>query len=705
MKSPLAVGIDIGGTFTDVVVVDLTTGSRWSAKRLTTSERPSDAVVAALDAALADAETTAEAVRRVVHATTLATNLILERKGALVGYLTTEGFGDLLCLGHDRRGDDGKYDLHYVKQEPLVPRRRTAEVRERLGPRGEVVVPLDEDQARFAIAHLLDTEPGIEAIAICLLHAHADDTHEHRVAELVRAVRPDLHVTCSSDVWPEHRELTRANTAVVSAYVGPTIARYLEELETRLAAYGVHAGLQIMQSNGGTTGVEAVLRRPIQLVESGPAAGVIAAAYVGQRCGIPDLISFDMGGTTAKAGLVQGGQPTITTDFAVGGHASSGLKRIATGYPVKLPVIDLAEVGAGGGSIARVDSGGVLRVGPQSAGSLPGPACYGLGGMQPTVTDCNLLLGYLDPEPFLGGEMQVHPDLAAKAVQEHLSYALGLDPIDAAAGVYEIVNANMAAAIRVVTLERGIDPRDFALVASGGAGPTHVVRLAEAFGIPEVIVPPDAGVGSAIGLVVSDVVIDRVRTRLMDQDALDVVQVAAVIQGLVEDALGAVTAEGVAPDRIEVHREVDVRFRHQAHELAVPLGDGPVTAALLAGVVEEFRDRYFQLYGVRPADPVQFVTMRVRVIGRAEEVPAAQVRPADRPAVVAGERAVWFAEAGGFVPTPIYRRHELTQGHAISGPAMVQEASSSVPVPPGYVGVVDEWLNLRVRRDSGEGRP
>ena len=694
----LAVGIDIGGTFTDVVVADLGTGARWSAKQLTSPDRPSDAVVAALDAALAEAGAAPEHVQRMVHATTLATNLILERKGAVVGYITTEGFGDLLCLGHDRRGDEAKYDLRYEKQPPLVPRRRTVEVRERVGPHGEVVVPFDEAQARGAVTTLLDEEPALEAIAVCLLHAHASPDHERRVAELVRELRPGLHVTCSSDVWPEHRELTRANTAVVSAYVGPTVGRYLRELEERLHAHGVPARLQVMQSNGGTTGVDAVVHRPVQLVESGPAAGVIAAAHVGRRCGIDDLISFDMGGTTAKAGLVHGGEPTITTDFAVGGHASAGLKRIATGYPVKLPVIDLAEVGAGGGSIARVDAGGVLRVGPQSAGSVPGPACYGLGGTAPTVTDCNLLLGYLDADHFLGGQMRVHPDLAIKAVREHLSDALGIDPVDAAAGVYEIVNANMAAAIRVVTLERGIDPRDFALVASGGAGPTHVVRLAEAFDIPEVIVPPDAGVGSAIGLVVSDVVIDRVRTSLVGQDAADPSAIDAVFAALIDGAVGAVAAEGIPEERRVVHREIDVRFRYQAHELPVPVPEGPVTAAALAQVAEAFRDQYAQLYGVRPNDPVEFVTTRVRVVGRAEEVPALEVRRAGAAAVPTGSRPVWFAEAGGFVEAPVYARADLACGHSVDGPAMVQEDSSSVPVPPGYVGVIDEWANLRVRR-------
>ncbi len=689
------VGIDIGGTFTDVVLADHEAHTVHTGKALTTPDAPADGVVAAFDLALASAGLGSDAIDRCVHATTLATNVILERAGAAVAYVATAGFGDLLVIGHDRRGDADKYNLRYTKQPPLVPRRRTLEIAERVGARGEVVTPLDDDEARAALHDLFEREQ-VDAVAVCFLHAHANDVHEQRVAAIARELRPDLFVVCSSDVWPEYRELPRANTAVVSAYVGPTVSRYVERLEARLAEHGLRCGLQIMKSNGGTTSAAAVAQRPIQLVESGPAAGVIAAAHVGHTCGIADLISFDMGGTTAKAGLVQGGEPTITTDFAVGGYASAGLKRIATGYQVKLPVIDLAEVGAGGGSIARVDPGGIVRVGPDSAGSQPGPACYARGGARPTVTDANLVLGYLNADYFLGGTMRIDPDRAWRAIEEHIATPLGIDVVEAAAGIHEIANANMAAAIRVVTIERGIDPRDFALVATGGAGPAHAVRLAETFDVGTVIVPAEAGVGSAVGLVVSDVVVDLVRTHIVDQDRLDAGAIASWFDDLEQRARAEVEAEGFAADAVRIERTIDVRFRFQAHELGVPLADGPVDDPALVAAAQGFRDLYARLYGVRPGDPVEYVNYRVRAIGAVPTPDWGTDDVADAPAEVHGRRPVHFAETKGFTDTPVYRRRSLRPGHTLSGPAILEDPSTSIVVPPGHTVTVDRWRNLRI---------
>ena len=695
--SGYSVGIDIGGTFTDVVVADHAHARLYTAKHLTTPADPAQGVLGALDLALTAAGLAAEALTRSVHATTLATNLILERQGANVAYITTDGFGDLLVIGHDRRGDADKFNLLYDKQPPLVPRRRTVEVRERLSATGEVVVPLDEAQAEAAIVELLAREP-VDAVAVCFLHSHANPEHERRVGAIVRRLRPQLFVTLSSEVWPEYRELPRANTTVVSAYVGPTVTRYIEQLERRLTERGVRVGLQIMQSSGGTTSAASAAKRPIQLIESGPAAGVIAAAYAGGRCGIDDLISFDMGGTTAKAGVVTNGKPSITNDFAVGGYASAGLKRVATGYAVKLPVVDLAEVGAGGGSIARVDPGGIVRVGPDSAGSEPGPACYARGGVLPTVTDANLVLGYLNADYFLGGAMQVSLEAARVAVDEHLAQPLGLTIEEAAAGVHEIVNANMAAAIRVVTIERGIDPRGFTLVASGGAGPAHVVRLAEAFDIAQVLVPANPGVGSAIGLVVSDVVFDSVRTRVLSHADIDPAVIDALYRELTDTARSQVRAEGFDDSAIRVEREIDVRFRHQAHELGVPLDDGAITPATLVQAEAAFRDTYERLYGVRPGDPVEFVNYRVRAVGRVDKPDWAVDAQAHGPATPLNQRAVYFGEHEGFIDTPVYRRGSLAPGHTIEGPAIVEEPTSSIVVPPKWTASVDQRLNLIIRR-------
>ncbi len=661
MNRRLCVGIDIGGTFTDVVLADLDEGTLHVAKRLTTADRPADGVLDGLSEALLSAGAQAGEVARAVHATTLATNIVLERRGASVGYVTTEGFGDLLVIGHDRRTDTSKYDLFYTKQPPLVPRSLTAEVLERMDAQGAVVVPLDEARAEKALRGLL-IGTAVESVAVCLLHAYANPDHERRLRQLVLDIRPDVHVVLSSDACPEYRELPRANTTVVSAYIGPLVSSYLSDLEARLRAHGLRTRLQIMQSNGGTAGADAVVTRPIQLVESGPAAGVIAAAHVGRRCGKNDLIAFDMGGTTAKAGLVRDGRPEIATEFVVGGRSSSGRRRSATGYEVKLPVVDLAEVGAGGGSIGRVDSGGVLRVGPESAGSLPGPACYGRGGIRPTVTDADLVLGYLDPDFFLGGRMPIDAGAAADALREWVAEPLGLDLVAAAAGMYEIANANMADAIRIVTLERGIDPTGFTLVAGGGAGPAHVVALAEAFSIGEVIVPPHAGVASALGLVVSDVAVDRVRTRLFDQDDVDLEVVTAIFGELTESALAEVGAQGFAPERIRVEREVDVRFRHQAHELSVPVGDISEDGEM-ARVARRFRDLYGRLYGVRPDDPVELVNYRVRVVGEVDKPDwAADLRSEGAP-TRASVRPAYFAETDGYVTTSVYRRDALGWGH------------------------------------------
>jgi len=408
-----------------------------------------------------------------------------------------------------------------------------------------------------------------------------------------------------------------------------------------------------------------------------------------------------MGGTTAKAGLVRDGRPEIATELVVGGQSSSGRRRSATGYEVKLPVVDLAEVGAGGGSIARVDAGGVLRVGPESAGSVPGPACYGRGGLRPTVTDADLVLGYLDPEFFLGGRMPIDSVAAADALRAEVAGPLGLDLVTAAAGVYEIANANMADAIRIVTLERGIDPSGFTLVAGGGAGPAHVVRLAEAFDIGEVIVPPHAGVASALGLVVSDVAVDRVRTRLFDQDDVDLEAVGRIYAELTAAARAEVSAQGFGPDRISIEREVDVRFRHQAHELSVPLAGISEDGEMVDRVARRFRDLYGRLYGVRPDDPVELVNYRVRVVGEVDKPDWSADRRRIDPPPRAGDRPAFFTEGGGYLTTSVYRRDALGWGHSVDGPAIIEDESSCAVVPPGWAAEVDQWASLRIRRTPG----
>jgi N-methylhydantoinase A len=694
-----SLGVDIGGTFTDVVMID-DIGRVVAVKRLTTPERPVDGVVAAIDAALETAGAVPAQVGRLVHATTLATNLVLERAGAVVAYLTTGGFGDLLVIGHDRRGDAQKYDLRHRKPAPLVPRSRTGELAERVDAYGEIVLPLDEDQARAEIARVIT--PDVEAVAICLLHAFSNPRHELLAARWVADHAPDLPVLLSHEVWPEHRELPRANTTVVSAYVAPTIRRYLGELEQRLNERGFRAEVEVMLSNGGIAPVPEVVRRPIQLMESGPAAGVIAAAHLARACHEPDVISFDMGGTTAKAGVVRAAEPAITTDFVVGGQASVGLKRVATGYPIKLPVIDLAEVGAGGGSIARVDEGGALRVGPESAGADPGPACYGRGGTLPTVTDADLLLGYLNPADFAGGGLRIDPDRAWNAMKTRVADPLGLDILEAAAGIHEIVNATMASAIRVVTLERGLDPRRFTLVASGGAGPVHAARLAQQFGIERVRIGGRPGVGSAIGLLAAEPRADVVATRLVSEEGTGVEALDALYAGLTRAALERLghDASSTPPPPAVLQRRIDARFRHQAHDLTVPLDDGPIDRACLSRAADRYRALYEERYGVAPDEPVEFVGHRVIATRPARGLPleSPHARPAARSRSRSTTRRAWFAETGE-VDVPVFERSELPANTPIEGPALVVEPSSTTVVPPRWRATLEEQGSLLLTRE------
>ena len=696
------VGIDIGGTFTDVVVAERGARALRIAKKLTTPDDPAVGVKEALREALASANAETGDLDRAVHATTLATNVILEGRGARVAYVTTQGFGDMLSMSDVRRREPERYDLFYENPEPPVPRRSIAEVRERVGAGGEVVTPLDEEQARSEIGRALrgglDEGEEAEAVAVCFLHSYANPAHERRAGEIVRELLPGAYVVLSSDVCPQYREFPRASTAVMSAYVGPVVASYVERLEAELHGMGLTGVFQIMQSNGGVMTARAAAARPINSVESGPAAGVIAAAYFGRLFGMENIVSFDMGGTTAKAGLVRGGQPTVTNDFYVGGAASH--RSAASGYPVKIPVIDLAEVGAGGGSIARVDAGGALQVGPDSAGAAPGPACYGFGGDRPTVTDANLVLGYLNPDYFLGGAMRIHAERSREAIEAHVAGPLGLSVTEGAAGVYDVVNANMASAVRMVTVQRGIDPRDFSIIAFGGAGPAHVARLAEEFGTPSVIVPVAPGTASAFGLLVSDMSADYAHTRVMDPATGDMSEIDAIFAELEAEGVERMRADGVPPEAIRVERQIDARFHYQSHELSVSAPQGQLTTEAAAGVAEAFRARYEELYGIRLNNPVEFVSYRVKVVGETPkaELTAAEVEEGAASDAWKGSRPAYFREAAGFIDTPVFDRERLRPGAQIDGPAIIEEPDSTIVVPPPFRASVDAYRSVVITR-------
>ena len=680
-------GVDIGGTFTDATLVDEATGEVSLAKVLST---PHDLSVGFMDATrriLAEAGVEGGALRYAVHATTVATNAIIEGKVAPSAFITTAGFRDLLEI--QRQVRSALYDVHFEKPRPLVPRHLCFGVPERLEPDGSVVLELDEDAVRDVARCIREAE--IESVAVCLLHSYVNPAHERRVRELLREAMPGVSVSLSAEIAPEFREYLRASTTVINAGIQPVVARYLAGIEERLRAAGVEAELLVMQSSGGVYGVEAAIQRPVFMVESGPAAGVIAAAGLGRALGHPDLISFDMGGTTAKVGLVEGGAPKVTKDYQVGAAAQAGIGGLAlSGYPVRTPVVDLVEIGAGGGSIAWVDSGGLLRVGPQSAGADPGPVCYGRGGAEPTITDANLVLGRFDPAYFLGGEIALDVESARRAIEARCARPLGLDVVDAANGIVEIANAAMANALHLVSVSRGYDPRGFVLVAFGGAGPAHANAIARDAGVACVLVPTSPGVFSATGLLATDLEHDYTATLWRAVDDLDHREVEAAFELLEADGRADLEREGTPPADVSYVRKLDLRYVGQSYELTI-VADG------VNGAVERFHFEHDRAYGFSAAqERVELVSLRLTAVGR---IAKPELRRLERgvPPDPKGRRLVFFGEAGGYVECDVVDRYTLPAGAVLTGPAVVEELDATTVLHPGWSATVDDHGNLLLR--------
>ncbi len=687
------IGVDVGGTFTDVVLEN-GAGQSHVVKVLTTPDDPLRGVRRGVSTALERAGVAPYAVTRLVHGTTLATNVILERRGARVAFVTTMGFGDLFRLGREARVEEDRYDLLFQPVRPPLDHALTFEAPERMTADGRALVPLTADAAKSLAVQIAAAQP--EAIAICFLHSWANAEHEQLMAEAVRAQLPGSYVAVSSEVWPELREHERGMTTLLSAYVGPVMSQYLQRLSELLRADSLRCPIYVMDSAGGVMSAPIAARRPIFTIESGGAAGVVAAGQIGTQYDLERVLSFDMGGTTAKAGLVLAGRPRITHDFEVSGKGSFGVTRTGSGLPVKTPVVDMAEVGAGGGSIAWVDGTGVLRVGPRSAGADPGPACYGRGGVDPTVTDANLVLGYLDPGGLADG---VTLDVAAaeKALQTRVVEPLGMaDVTEAARAVHDIAVATMASAIRVVTVQRGEDPRDATMVAFGGAGPMFAVRLAEVFGISHIVVPAAAGVGSAAGLLHADLSVERLRTKVLAAGEESRAQVQAIFAELREGAVGEL---GQDPRDVIVHHAIDLRYRGQAHQLSVPVSGADLDEPGLAGVLTRFRQVYQTAYGVALDAPAELVTYRVRATcpfttGGSTGVESVSTTSAPAPA---HHRRATFGAADGFVDVPVHRYSALAPGNRLRGPAFVEGSESTTLVPPGVDLAVDALGNMHLR--------
>ena len=694
------IGVDIGGTFTDVVL--LGADGRISARKLlTTPDDYGRAVVAGVRALLEEVDLPASALREVVHGTTVATNAILELQGAPTGLITTLGFRDVLEMRRIRA--PALYDLFYRKPPPLVPRRHRLEVDERIDHRGAVVRPLDLEGAERALERLVVA--GITSLAVCFLNSYANPAHERAVGELARRRFPDLDVSLSSDVLPEIKEYERTSTAVINAYLKPVMRRYLVALVAELDRAAVRAPLLIMQSNGGIMTADAAAERPIHIVESGPAAGVIAAAFLARRIGLDDVLTFDMGGTTAKASILERGEPSQTPDYEVGGGISITSRLVkGGGYALRAPVIDIAEVGAGGGSIVWLNRGGSLQVGPRSAGADPGPVCYGRGGTEPTVSDANVVLGYLNPASLAGGAVRLDAEAARRAVAERIAGPLGLDLHRAAYGVHLVANAAMIRAVRAVSSQRGRDPRGFALCAFGGSGPVHAVELARALDMPRVVVPRSPGLFSAFGLLVAEVEHHYVRTFFRRVAALDPDELDGVLDELTGDAAAVLASEGYPREQIVVRRSADLRYAGQAHELAIPIPDGPLDRAALDALAEAFGREHERTYGNRggSGEVVDLVNVRVVGVGVPERprVPTdAQLRAVERragvpahPAAPPATRPAYFGDHG-LLDTPILDRPDLT-GDPHSGPLIVEEYDATTVVPPGCTARLDEWGNI-----------
>jgi N-methylhydantoinase A len=687
------IGIDIGGTFTDVALVEEVSGRMAIVKLLTTPQDFGHAVIDGIRQGLDTNRIDAGDVSLLSHATTVVTNVLLENKGARAGFVTTRGMRDILELRRSSRAD--LYDLLQDPPAVLVPRRWRFELTERIDAQGEVVTPLAEDELPALIEAIRDAE--LQTVAVSLLFSFLNDAHERRVGKALRAALPGIAVYLSSEVLPEIREFERASTTAVCAVVGPVLASYLDRLQSAISRLGLPQ-LHVMGSSGGVFDIAEGLRMPAMAVESGPAAGVIAASLAGRQLGRPNLISFDMGGTTAKASVIADGAVSVTAEYEVGGSGHANRWMHGTGHPIRVPVIDLAEVSAGGGSIAWVDPGGALKVGPHSAGASPGPACYGVGGTAPTVTDADVVLGYLDPEALLGGALRIDLAAAERALDTAIARPLGMTAPEAAARIVEVVNSNMAQALRIVSIERGHDPQEFSLIAFGGAGPVHGVSLAEELQIPEVIVPPAPGAFSALGLVASDLKRDYSRTLYADLGSIDAARVSDVFAGMEQAGREMLRAARVPLEWQVLLRQADVRYRRQAYELTVPIAEGEITRVALDELAVAFHARHEQTYGhANRSERVQLVNLRLTAFGRLPDLVLAQ--RADPACARMHSRDVWFA-GSGFTPTPVHWRDGLTAGMQIVGPAIIEAMDSTTVVPPGWQAQIDELGYIVIARNA-----
>jgi len=683
VEQRIRIGIDVGGTFTDVILMDESTGAFHYTKTPTTHHNLSEGVLKGLEEILQLSGTSMAQVDYLIHGTTIGTNAIVEGKGAKVGLITTAGFEDVLEIRRVARPKEAAFDFGADNPPPLVPRHLRKGAIERLNSKGQVLIPLNEDSVRQAIQYFKKHQ--VEAIVISFLFSFLNPVHEIRAAEICKEVLPHVPVSTSFEICPEFREYERTCTTVMNGYLGPVIEKYMNNLTERLKKKYGDVTIHIMQSNGGTMTAEVAGTHAAHLINSGPAGGAIATAFISRLTGNEMAIGADMGGTTFDISIIDKNLPKTTTWGGV------------TNYPIKLPMVDLKTIGAGGGSIAWVDEGGILNVGPQSAGSDPGPACYGWGGTLPTVSDANLVLGRLNPSYFLGGKLALYPGKARKAIKEHIAHRMGISVEEAAVGIIRIVNANMAKGISGNSVERGYDLREFALVALGGAAALHAADIARELNMARVIVPPMCGNFSAVGLVVADIVHDYVRTLIKRQDKVKPAELLDAFKEMENQGAKQLASEGLPAENIELIRSADLRYEGQSWELNTPINPASsLDETALKSIVNDFHNLHQKVYSYsEPDEMIEFVNLRVRAVGKNSvlSLPRHTLRSGPFEARHKERRKVYF-DPVGWQDIPVYERDDLSPGTTLSGPCIVEEKISTILIPPGSRGFTDEYKNI-----------
>lgn len=691
------VGVDIGGTFTDIVLLG-TDGSIATKKVSSTPDDYGKGIIAGIAELLAELNITPHKIKGIAHATTVATNAILENKGAKTALITTEGFRDVLEMRRTRIPE--LYNLNYDKPVPLVPRRLRYEVEERVGPKGEILKPLNKSKVVEVLNNIRMND--VKSLAICLLHSYANPQHEHEIAEIARELLPNVYISCSVDILPEIREYERTSTTVINAYVGPIVKQYLSSLLSQLKAAGFNAPLQVTQSAGGIMSAEAAIEYPAHIIESGPAAGVIASVRLANLVGHPNVITLDMGGTTAKAAIIESGSVAKTTEYEVGSGINISSKLVkGGGYALKLPFIDVSEIGAGGGSLISIDKGGHLKVGPQSAGAVPGPVCYDLGGTEPTFTDAVLALGYISPEFLAGGKVRLNSQKSLHIFKNNVAKPLNKTLLEAAYGVYTIAAATMVRAVKAVSTYRGRDPRDFVLYAFGGNGPVAAIEIARSLEMKRVLIPPSTGVFSALGLLFSEIEHEFMQTYFRKSTDISIDDLNGIFTKLEERTLSALNNEGFNSHEVDIKRYVDMRYSGQSYELTIPLQGGHLGASDIKTMIDLFGQEHMKTYGHRAIeDPVDLIN--IKVIGRVAQSELKNYDPAA--AIQAGEikqmkknanRMAYFGAEYGLLSTPILNRKDLINCKS-TGPIIIEEYDSTSVIPPKCEATLDEWGNILI---------